>query len=123
MFNTIKIFLIKYWLRIKRKLTLTAINIRRLHYHHSSNPPPPPHPPPCIKEEGLTSSNLAIKVRMKYFSRKGGVGLKGGLLRKGGREGGFFTFILIFIKKRNIHYMWVTQNDKIMLSIFKITLA
>ena len=29
MFNTIKLFFIKYWLRIKRKLNLSAVNIRR----------------------------------------------------------------------------------------------
>ena len=32
MFNTIKLFLIKYWLRIKRKLNQTVANIRLLHY-------------------------------------------------------------------------------------------
>ena len=33
---------------------------------------------------GFSSSNLAIRVGMKRFSRKGGVGLKGLLSRKGG---------------------------------------
>ena len=35
MFNTIKLFFIKYWLHIKRKLNLTVVNIRLLHYHIS----------------------------------------------------------------------------------------
>ena len=33
-----------------------------------------------LVQMGLNSSNLAIRVGMKNISRKGGVGLKGGLL-------------------------------------------
>ena len=33
MFNTIKLFIIKYWLRIKTKINQAVVNIRLLHYH------------------------------------------------------------------------------------------
>ena len=35
MFNTIKLFFIKFWLCIKRKLNLTVANARLFHYHIS----------------------------------------------------------------------------------------
>ena len=60
---------------------------------HSPNPP--------LIKGGLTSSNLAIRVGIKYFLYKGRVGLKGGLFRKGG----FFALTWNFYKKDklNIH--------------------
>ena len=35
MFNTIKLFLLKYWLFIKRNIMPTVTNIKFLHYHIS----------------------------------------------------------------------------------------
>ena len=35
MFYTIKLFFIEYWLHIKRKLNLSVLNIKLLHYHIS----------------------------------------------------------------------------------------
>ena len=51
-----------------------------------------------LSAQSISSINLAIRVGIKYFSRKGGVGLEGGdcLERKGGGGERFFTFILNF---------------------------
>ena len=35
MFNTIKLFFIKYWLHIKTRFNLTYVNVRLLYYHIS----------------------------------------------------------------------------------------
>ena len=51
-----------------------------------------------LVQMGLNSSNLAIRVGMKNISRKGGVGLKGGLLWKGG-DGILHFDTKFFIKK------------------------
>ena len=51
-----------------------------------------------LVQMGLNSSNLAIRVGMKNISRKGGVGLKGGLLWKGG-DGILHFDKKFFIKK------------------------
>ena len=57
----------------KNEMTLMSAYQSSLHLHFF-----------ILTNGRLSFFNLAIRVGMKYFFQKGGVGLKGGLFRKGG---------------------------------------